>query len=177
MLYLNNFCANKRHQNFKNMNISGFLFLYISSWKKQLFLQHSLSTGTMQDSPRGVPRPDKTQPHLLGATWPPGEKRKPREPWVRGTGSTASLTERGHWPGVLNGSGCLSNEASEDVLIRKEVESTIPCRKGMREPEPCETAGIRVLFIHKNSGFSHWGLTAQHARLSGHWEIKELKGG
>ena len=51
MLYLNNFCANKRHQNFKNMNMSGFLFLYISSRKKQLFLQHSLtlSTGTVQD--------------------------------------------------------------------------------------------------------------------------------
>lgn len=110
----------------------------------------------MQDSPRGVPRPDKTQPHLLGATWPPGEKRKLREPWVRGTGSTGSLTERGHWPGVLNGSGCLSNEASEDVLIRKEVESTIPCRKGMREPEPCETA-VLGCFLYIKTAVSHTG--------------------
>lgn len=59
----------------------------------------------------------------------------------------------------------------------KRCESPVLCRKGACEPEPCETASIRMLFIHRNSGFTHWDLTGQHARLSGHWEIKELKGG
>lgn len=37
----------------------------------------------------------------------------------------------------------------------KRCESTRPCRKGTCEPEPCETAGIRTLFIHQNSSFTH----------------------
>ena len=50
----------------------------------------------------------------------------------------------------------------------KRCESTIPYRKGTYEPEPCEVSGIRPLFIHKNSSFTHWDLTVQHAWLSGH---------
>lgn len=129
MLYLNNFCANK-HQNFKNMNMSGFLFLYIGQFMKETVIPSTFTEywdyagqGSVccDPCPQGVPRPDKTEPHLSGATRPPGEKREPREPWVVGAGSTGSLTERGHLPGVLSGSGSPSNEASGDVLIRKEV--------------------------------------------------------
>lgn len=176
MLYLNNFCANKRHQNFKNMNMSGFLFLYISSWKKQLFLQHSLSTGTAgQSSACSQARQDRaTSLRSHPATW--WEERATR------------ALGKGHWfHWEPHRKGTLAGGLKWEWESVKWSKSGCPHQKrGVKAQDRAGRARVnpnhvrlqvlgRSLYI--KTAVSHTDLTVQHAWLSGHWEIKELKGG